>query len=144
MTIRHYLLDTNICSYVIRQKPRQVLAHMQACVQRGDSIGISAVTYLELRHGEIGRKAPTSLKTHIDAFITHLDDVYPVSRAIIDDTIRVRQTLASRGTPIGPNDSLIAAHARVLGCCLVTNNVREFERVPDLTFENWADLENGA
>jgi tRNA(fMet)-specific endonuclease VapC len=57
--------------------------------------------------------------------------------------MRSRHALAIAGSPIGPNDSLIAAHARVLGCCLVTNNVREFERVPSLTFENWAELTDG-
>ena len=128
-----YLLDTNICIYVIKRRPPQVLARFQRYAV-GD-IGLSTVTLAELEYGAAKSQFPARNQA---AFTLPLE-VLPFDAPAAAAYGPIRATLERQGTPIGAMDLLIAAHARSLGVILVTNNVREFGRVPGLQIENWAD-----
>ncbi|KWB50070.1 PIN domain-containing protein [Burkholderia ubonensis] len=134
-----YMLDTNICSYIMRERPPVVLSRLQSCVGAQHRIVVSAVTYAEMRFGAIGRKASPKHADLVTAFVARLDGVLPLDAAAVDATTAVRAELAARGTPIGANDASIAGHAIAAGAVLVTHNTREFGRVGGLSFEDWAD-----
>ncbi|KVX84774.1 twitching motility protein PilT [Burkholderia ubonensis] len=134
-----YMLDTNICSYIMRERPPVVLSRLQSCVGAQHRIVVSAVTYAEMRFGAIGRKASPKHADLVTAFVARLDGVLPWDAAAVDVTTAVRAELAARGTPIGANDASIAGHAIAAGAVLVTHNTREFGRVDGLSFEDWAD-----
>ncbi|RQQ12314.1 PIN domain-containing protein [Burkholderia stagnalis] len=133
-----YMLDTNVCSFIMRERPPAVLSRLQSCVDAQHRIVVSAVTYAELRFGSIGRKASPKHADLVSAFVARLDGVLPWDTAAIDAASAVRADLAARGTPIGANDSSIAGHAIAAGAVLVTNNTREFGRVAGLALEDWA------
>ena len=131
-----YMLDTNICIYAIKHKPKKVFDKLQE-VDPSD-VCISSVTYAELVHGveksasvEKNRLALTMLLANIEI----LD--FNVSAA--DSYGKIRAELEKNGTPIGPLDMMIAGHAKSLGYTVVTNNVKEFKRVSGLIIENWAE-----
>ena len=132
-----YMLDTCICSFIMRERPESVLQRLAAEVARNNRIVISAITYAEMRYGQIGKKASPRHKTLVDEFVTRLDDVLPWNRSAVDATIEVKQILTQSGQGIGDNDTAIAGHAIAMGCTLVTNNVREFSRVEGLSYEDW-------
>ncbi|KVC72667.1 PIN domain-containing protein [Burkholderia ubonensis] len=134
-----YMLDTNICSYIMRERPPVVLSRLQSCVGAQHRIVVSAVTYAEMRFRAIGRKASPKHADLVTAFVARLDGVLPWDAAAVDATTAVRAELAARGTPIGANDASIAGHAIAAGAVLVTHNTREFGRVDGLSFEDWAD-----
>ncbi|RQS15454.1 PIN domain-containing protein [Burkholderia sp. Bp9002] len=133
-----YMLDTNICSFIMRERPPAVLSRLQSCVDAQHRIVVSAVTYAEMRFGSIGRKASPKHADLVTAFVARLDGVLPWDPAAIDSAAAVRADLAARGTPIGANDSSIAGHAIAAGAVLVTNDTREFGRVAGLALEDWA------
>ncbi|MBX7254669.1 MAG: type II toxin-antitoxin system VapC family toxin [Candidatus Promineofilum sp.] len=130
-----YLLDTDICIYLIKRRPESVVRHL-AAQQVGD-VGVSAVTVAELRYG-VARSAQTERNARaLELFLA------PLVIADFDDGAAtaygaVRAALERAGAPIGALDTLIAAHALSLGATLVTNNTREFDRVPGLSLANWA------
>jgi tRNA(fMet)-specific endonuclease VapC len=131
-----YLLDTSICIYLIRQKPPQVLDKF-AALSFGD-IGVSTSTVAELQYGVQKSQRPEQNQQALEQFLI------PLIIADFDQDAAmaygaIRATLEQQGTPIGSLDLLIAAHARSLGVTLVTNNLREFARVPDLETVNWAE-----
>jgi tRNA(fMet)-specific endonuclease VapC len=130
------LLDTNICIYVIRRRPRQVLARFQRCAV-GD-IGLSTVTLAELQYGVAKSVFPERNQEALAAFTLPLE-ILPFDAPAAAAYGPIRATLERQGTPIGAMDLLIAAHAVSLGVILVTNNPREFRRVSDLHVENWVD-----
>ena len=132
-----YMLDTNICSFVMRERPTALLERLQACVDAQERIVISAITYAEMRFGSVGKKASPKHAGMVSAFVARLDGVLPWDSAAVDATTRIRVELAKLGTPRGDNDSAIGGHAISAGAVLVTNNVREFMRVPDLRYEDW-------
>lgn len=131
------MLDTNICSYIMRERPDSVLKSLQAHVEHKDKIVISAITYAELRFGAIGKKASPKHNVIVDEFMDRLDDVLAWDQEAVESTTNIKNILSDQGTPIGNNDSMIAGHAISSGCVLVTNNIKEFERVPSLVLENW-------
>lgn len=135
--MKTFMLDTCICSFIMREMPKSVLERLAAEVASGNRIVISAITYAEMRYGQIGKKASPKLGTAIDEFVRRLDGILPWDAATVDKTLEVRQQLAALGTPIGNNDAAIAAHALTVGCVLVTNNTREFSRVTGLLYEDW-------
>ena len=132
-----YMLDTNICSYIMREQPEAVLKRLEQAVLRRHRIVVSAITYAEMRFVAIGKRASPRHVQLVDAFCARLDAILAWDRAAVDATTEVKATLAAAGTPIGPNDTAIAGHAIAAGAILVTNNTREFERVAGLTFEDW-------
>jgi tRNA(fMet)-specific endonuclease VapC len=132
-----YMLDTNICSYIMREQPEAVLKRLEQAVLRRHRIVVSAITYAEMRFGAIGKRASPRHVQLVDAFCARLDAILAWDRAAVDATTEVKATLAAAGTPIGPNDTAIAGHAIAAGAIPVTNNTREYERVAGLTFEDW-------
>lgn len=134
---RLFMLDTNICSFIMRERPIELLERLQTCVDAQERIVVSAITYAEMRFGSIGKKASPKHAAMVSAFVTRLDGVLPWDAAAVDATTSIRIELAKLGTPIGDNDSAIAGHALSVGAVLVTNNVREFMRVPNLRYEDW-------
>ncbi|SER41861.1 VagD family protein [Pseudomonas luteola] len=131
------MLDTCICSFIMREHPASVIQRLATEVEQGNRFVISAITYAEMRYGQIGKKASTKHKTLVDEFVKRLDAVLPWDQRAVDATVELMRVLTKAGTPIGPNDTAIAGHAVAIGCVLVTNNVREFSRVPSLVYEDW-------
>jgi len=128
------MLDTNICIYIIKQQPVTVLKRFLE-YQIGD-IGISSITLSELRYGVAKSTHQEKNTKALDEFITPLEVVsFDEDAAHIYGDIRA--ALEKAGTPIGSMDMLIAAHAVSLGIPLVTNNTREFVRIPILNIIDW-------
>ncbi|MFC0226669.1 type II toxin-antitoxin system VapC family toxin [Serratia aquatilis] len=132
-----YMLDTNICSFIMREQPEAVIKCLEQAVLRNHRIVISAITYAEMRFSAIGKKASPRHALLVDAFCARLDAVLAWDRAAVDATTEIKAVLSAAGTPIGPNDTAIAGHAIAADAILVTNNTREFARVPDLKLEDW-------
>lgn len=132
-----YMLDTCICSFIMREQPDTVLERLAQAVLRNHRIVISAITYSEMRFGATGPKASPRHIGLVDAFCARLDAILPWDRVAVDATTDVKVALRLAGTPIGPNNTAIAGHAKSAGAVLVTNNTREFERVPGLALEDW-------
>ena len=131
-----YMLDTDICIYTINEKPAAVLRAFRDHMDAG--LGISSVTAAELFYG-VARTDSQRNQTALRRFLGTLEiAAFDVAAAEVSGSLRA--WLATQGTPIGPYDTLIAAHAHALGVTLVTNNTREFERVPGLRVENWATV----
>ena len=129
-----YMLDTNICIYVLKNHSDQ-LRHKFKAIK---NLSISSVTYAELCYGienSDGTKKEERWE-QLDLFTQRLL-IDPWDEEAARHYGSVRALLRRQGTPIGNNDLMIASHARSLNAVLVTNNVKEFERVPDLTIENW-------
>ena len=129
------MLDTNICIYIIKQQPANVLKRFLE-YQAGD-IGISSITLSELRYGVAKSQHVEKNANALDEFIIPLEVVPYDEEAALAYGI-IRANLEKAGTPIGSMDMLIAAHAVSLGTTLVTNNTREFIRIPALTIIDWA------
>ena len=133
MTTR-YLLDTNICIYIQRQRPEKVLARFQK-LKPGDA-AISVITWGELLYGaekSKQRKKVLQLLAEFKSFVP----VLPIPENTVNTYGVIRASLESKGTPVGNNDLWIAAHAKAATLTLVTNNEREFRRVPGLKIQNW-------
>src|ERR1700684_4101850 len=129
-----YMLDTDIASHIMKGTEPKVLRQLQR-VPVGD-VSISAITQSELMYGiEISPNAVRD-KARIEVFLRHIQVLDYQSEAALHYG-QIRADLKDRGTMIGANDLLIAAHARCLGIVLVTNNTCEFKRVPELKIENW-------
>ena len=128
-----YLLDTSVVSDLVRN-PRGVVAGRAASVGEG-TICTSIIAAAELRFGAVKSGSP-KLADRVDLILSALE-VLPFEPPADRHYGEIRQDLERRGTPIGPNDLLIAAHARALDLMVVTANMREFSRVPDLRVENW-------
>lgn len=133
MTAR-YLLDTNICIYIAKHRPPEVRARFER--HAAGELAVSAITLGELRFGAEKSQARTKALAIVEQLTTALN-VLPLSADTAHRYGILRAALEREGRPIGNNDLWIAAHALAEGCILVTNNTREFERVPDLRLENW-------
>ncbi|GAB2603918.1 type II toxin-antitoxin system VapC family toxin [Nitrincola alkalisediminis] len=132
-----YMLDTCICSYIMREHPISVLERLQAIASDQHRIVISAITYQEMLFGLLGKKALPKHAILVNEFLKRLDDVLPWDKAAVEATTEVKKALIALGTPIGNNDTAIAGHAISAQCILVTNNTREFNRVSGLVVEDW-------
>jgi tRNA(fMet)-specific endonuclease VapC len=129
-----YLLDTNICIYIAKQKPINVLKRFET-IAVGD-VAMSTITYGELLYG--ANKSAQSQKSLAKLeSLSHFIPPLPLSTDVASHYGKIRSQLESKGTPIGNNDLWIAAHALALDVVLVTNNQREFQRVNGLMVENW-------
>ena len=128
-----YLLDTNICIYVIKRRPELVLDRFN---ENAAYLAISSITLAELLHGAEKSSQPQRTLAVVEDFCSRLD-VLDYGAKAAQHYGQIRASLEQRGTPIGVNDLHIAAHARSEGLTLVSNNLREFERVDGLLYENW-------
>ena len=131
-----YMLDTNICIYIIKHKPQKVIERFLKIDPK--EICISSITFAELSYG--AEKSLAKIKNHIalTLFLSNIE-IKSFDMKAAEEYGYVRAELEAKGSPIGPLDTEIAAHARSLGLILVTNNTREFERVERLNVENWVD-----
>jgi tRNA(fMet)-specific endonuclease VapC len=128
------MLDTDICIYLIKQHPPSALE--QFLTHPVGDIGISSITVAELEYGVSKSLHATKNRTALAQFLSPLE-VASFDREAAAAYGRLRATLERKGMPIGSMDLLIAAHALSLAVRLVTNNAREFRRVPGLRVENW-------
>lgn len=129
-----YILDTNICIYLIKHKPLQVFEKLQE--HNPDEICISAVTYAELVHGVEKSKAVERNRLALTILLSNIE-ILDFDMKAAEEYGRIRADLEKKGMPIGPLDMMIAGHAKSLGYTVVTNNVGEFKRVEGLQYENW-------
>jgi tRNA(fMet)-specific endonuclease VapC len=129
-----FLLDTDMCSYAIKESPQSVVEKFWK--HRDDDIGISSITYAELRYGGL-HKGSVKLQNQIKTFVNRLR-VIDFNAAAAEEYAQIRHFLETQGTPIGNMDLLIAACAKSSNAILVTNNERHFSKIPNLKLENWA------
>lgn len=128
-----YMLDTDIVIYTIKNKPSVVREAFKA---HYGQISISTVTLMELVYGAEKSSNPERNLQDVEGLAARLD-VLDYNEYAAVHTGQIRAELAKSGKPIGPYDQMIAGHARSQGLILVTNNVREFKRVPGIRVENW-------
>ena len=130
----NYLLDTNICIYIIKQKPKSVLNRFANISPL--NIGISMITVAELEYGVSKSLYPQQNRAALQKFLSPINLYdFDANASALYGILRAK--LETKGITIGSLDMLIAAHALSLNCTLVTNNTREFERVEGLEIENW-------
>jgi tRNA(fMet)-specific endonuclease VapC len=130
-----YLLDTDICIYLIKNRPPEVPEQFKR--HPPTEVAISTITVFELEYGAEKSKQRQKAKKALARFTSPLT-VLDMDRAAAHEAARIRAELEHAGTPIGPYDILIAGLAKSRGLTLVTNNLREFSRVSGLVLENWA------
>ncbi len=128
-----YLLDTNILSDLVRHPAGKIAQRIKAVGE--ERICTSVVVAAELRYGAY-KKGSVRLTNQLEVILSGLD-IISLEEPTDERYAELRTALERAGTPIGPNDMLIAAHALALGLILVTANVDEFSRVPGLVVENW-------
>ncbi len=129
-----YMLDTNICIYIIKQKPAKVIERFkQTDISQ---IGISSITLSELQYGVSKSSNPEQNQMALSQFAAPLE-IFPYDDGAAQYYGDLRAGLEKQGTPIGSLDMLIAAHAISLNSVLITNNEKEFNRVPNLRIDNW-------
>ncbi len=134
--IPHYLLDTDICSYAIKRKQPELLSKIRAGLA-SEELAISAITRGELLYGLETLPNATTLKLAVLAFLEYMPCLeWPVSAA--DHYAKLRGSQKMTGNHVGYMDTLIACHALAENLILVTNNERDFSRIPGLKIENWA------
>ena len=129
-----YMLDTNTCIYIIKRKPVEVIAHFRQL--QISQVSISSITLSELEYGVIKSSRPAQNHSALAQFLAPIEILH-YGDAAAQHYGELRVYLEKQGTPIGSLDMLIAAHALSTGCILITNNVKEFERVPNLKIDNW-------
>ena len=131
-----YMLDTNICIYAIKHKPEKVFQKLQEVDP--EDVCVSSVTYAELVHGVEKSAAVEKNRLALFMLLANIEILdFDVDAADCDGKSRAGRE--KKGTPIGPLDMMIAGHAMSMGYTVVTNNVKEFSRVPHLKIENWAE-----
>ncbi|MBE6736643.1 MAG: type II toxin-antitoxin system VapC family toxin [Ruminococcaceae bacterium] len=130
-----YMLDTNIIIYAIKKRPEFVL--QEFLKHDPADLCISSITLAELEYGVNNSSKPEQNRLALLTFLSVID-ILPFDENAAREYGQIRYQLKTQGTPIGSNDLLIAAHAKAEGLTLVTNNTKEFERVPNLNLENWA------
>jgi len=131
-----YMLDTNICIGLIRQKPEKLIRRLTRC-KPGD-VGVSSITVAELAHGANKSNQIEQNLSALEQFLLPIEVVDFDQRASAAYGV-VRAFLERGGKMIGSMDILIGAHALSLGVILVTNNTHEFQRIPKLKIEDWMD-----
>lgn len=135
MTTLRYLLDTDICIYVLSHRSKTARARFDH-LKPGEA-GVSVIGYGELSFGAAKSRESGTAMAHLQA-LTRIAEVLPLPVQAAQEYALIRHELEARGTPIGNNDLWIAAHAQAARLILVTNNEKEFRRVPGLKIENWA------
>ena len=130
-----WLLDTNVCIAVIRQRPESALRRLRG--KQVGQVGLSTITLAELEFGAAKSQQPAKARAALREFLLPLE-VVTFDEGAAEAYGTVRAAMEKKGRPIGPLDTLIAAHALALGTVLVTSNTREFRRVPGLSVEDWS------
>jgi len=130
-----YLLDTNICIYIINEKPKKVLRKFERYPVH--EFAISSITHAELQYGVAKSKHRNKNQKALDEFLLPLTILPFHGKKLIETYGKIRTHLESKGKTIGPLDTLIAAHALSLGLSIISNNIHEFSRIPNLKCENW-------
>lgn len=128
-----FMLDTDTCIYTIKNKPDAV---RRAFNEHDGHMCVSAITQMELVYGSEKSSNPSRNLREVEGFLARLDILDFDSNAAMHAG-EIRAVLARQGMPIGPYDQMIAGHARSRGLVVVTNNQREFSRVPGIRLENW-------
>jgi tRNA(fMet)-specific endonuclease VapC len=128
-----YMLDTNICIHVMKNYPEKLREKFNALA---DQLCISSITFGELHYGAEKSARRDHNLTAIEHFVARLD-VLPFAEKAAAHYGQVRAELERAGTPSGPHDMQIGGHARSEGLIIVTNNMREFKRMPGVRAENW-------
>jgi tRNA(fMet)-specific endonuclease VapC len=128
------MLDTNICIYIIKKRPPTVLTRFQAIPS--DSLYLSVLTVAELQYGVDKSSANRKNQEILDDFLSRVQ-ILPWEQTVVESYSKIRNYLEAKGTPIGTMDMMIAAHCQSQNYILVTNNSREFQRIPNLKLENW-------
>jgi tRNA(fMet)-specific endonuclease VapC len=131
-----FLLDTNICIYIIKQKPPKVFEKFQTL--NPSDVGVSSITVAELEYGAYKSQGREQNRAALNQFLIPLE-ILPFDERATQTYGQIRAELERRGIVIGSMDMLIASQAMSLRLTLVTNNVREFSQIPDLTLENWVE-----
>ena len=129
-----YMLDTNTCIYIIKRKPVEIIDRFRQL--QISQVSISSITLSELEYGVIKSSKPEQNHLALAQFLAPIE-ILPYDNGAAQHYGELRLYLEKHGTPIGSLDMLIAAHALSTGCILITNNVKEFERVPNLKINNW-------
>ncbi|MCD4677314.1 MAG: type II toxin-antitoxin system VapC family toxin [Desulfobacula sp.] len=128
------MLDTDICSYIIRERPLKVFEHFETLTM--DQFCISVVTYAKLIYGVEHSSSIKINRSIVDQFVKHLS-IIDWNKNAAEHYGNIRAILQAGGNVIGAMDMMIAAHARSQNMTLVTNNEKHFKRVPKLQVENW-------
>jgi tRNA(fMet)-specific endonuclease VapC len=129
-----YMLDTSTCIYIIKRKPADVIGRFRQV--RISEVSISSITLSELEYGVMKSSKPEQNQLALAQFVAPME-ILPYNDEAAQDYGTLRFYLEKHGTPIGSLDMLISAHALSTRSILVTNNVKEFKRVPNLKIENW-------
>ena len=129
-----FMLDTNTCIYIIKRKPPDVIERFNQT--EISQIGISSITLSELLYGVSKSSKPEQNQMALMQFVAPLE-ILPYSDEAAQYYGDLRAYLEKQGAPIGSLDMLIAAHALSIDCTLVTNNEKEFIRIPNLKIDNW-------
>ena len=129
-----FMLDTNICIYIIKKKPTDVIERFGQT--RISQVGISSITLSELEYGVAKSSKPDQNQFALAQFLAPLE-ILSYDDEAAQQYGGLRAFLENQGTPIGSLDMLIAAHALSIGCILITNNEKEFIRAPGLKIDNW-------
>lgn len=132
--MKRYMLDTDMCSYIIKERPASVQQHFQKISM--EQLCISVVTYAELIYGIERSSSRRVNRPVIEDFVQHLE-VMDWNNGAADQYGVIRAALEANGTPIGAMDMMIAAHAKSIKAVLVTNNQKHFTKVKGLKVENW-------
>ncbi|NPA58663.1 MAG: type II toxin-antitoxin system VapC family toxin [Aquificae bacterium] len=131
-----YMLDTNICSLIIREKPPSIKEKLKEVERKGGKVVLSSIVASELLYGAYKKGSPSlikGVKTFIDFF-----EVLPFDLKAAEEYGKLRTDLEKKGQVIGAYDLLIAAHSKSINGILITNNIKEFSRVEGLKVEDWS------
>ena len=129
-----YMLDTNMCIFIIKHQPEDVIQRFMK--HDPDDICISAITYAELAHGVEKSQAREKNRIALTVFLSEIQ-IVPFDDFAAQAYGVIKADLQNKGMPMGPLDTLIASHAKALNLTLVTNNTKEFARVAGLELEDW-------
>lgn len=129
-----YMLDTNICSYILRDRPTTVRKRFERAGE--GNLAISTVVMAEMLFGAARHPKGEAIRREIEDFASRLS-VLPWDEAAAVHYGEIRAALEKKGTPIGAMDMMIAAHARSIGATLVSNDISHFEKVAGLKLSNW-------
>ena len=131
-----YLLDTDICIYLIKKKPQSVIRRLIKLPN--SEVGLSTISVFELQFGVENSQSKIKSQRALNHFLDPIQHILPIDRQAAEYAASIRADLKQKGTPIGPYDVLIAAVALSKNLILVSNNTKEFQRVDGLKLENWA------